>query len=106
MDYVFLQAVNRQAKKGIKLIKEINNLYEQDLNRAKEIISSSSIVDLVNAMYRYPIFTVNKMSEITGIPDSSCRRYLSKLVDENIIFSDGKARGRKYYYYNLLDLIR
>lgn len=102
----FLEAVNRQAIKGIKLVEDINALYERDLNRARNIITSSNIVDLLNAMYRNPIFTINKISELTGITYSSCRRYLNTLAEENIIFTDGKSRGRKYYYYNLLDLIR
>ncbi|MFW5980818.1 MAG: helix-turn-helix domain-containing protein, partial [Halanaerobiaceae bacterium] len=62
--------------------------------------------DLLKAMFQTPIFNVKKISELTGIPDTTCRRYLSTLEQEKIIYSDNKQRNRKYYYYNLLDLIR
>jgi len=31
---------------------------------------------------------------------------LSILEKEKVIYSDNKMRNRKYYYYNLLDLLR
>ncbi|MTI67211.1 MAG: Fic family protein [Firmicutes bacterium] len=102
----FLESVNQQAKKYIKMVEDINVLYEKDLALAMNIVSNNNIVNIVNIMYKHPIFTINKMAELTGIPYSTCRRYISQLEEENIIYSDEKLREKKYFYYNLLDLLR
>ena len=102
----FLQSVNKQVLKNIDLIEEIDNLYERDLENAMNLINSTNVVDLIKAMFQKPIFNVKTISFLTGIHDSTCRRYLSTLEEEKVIFSDNKMRNRKYYYYNLLDLLR
>lgn len=81
-------------------------MYESDLEKAMNLINSTNVVDLIKAMYQKPIFNVKTISSLAGLADATCRRYLSILEDEKIIFSDNKKRNRKYYYYNLLDLIR
>ena len=102
----FLESVNKQVTKNINLVEEIDKLYERDLEKAMGLINSTNVVDLVKTMYQKPIFDVKTISSLTGIPDTTCRRYLSTLEEEKIIFSDNKMRNRKYYYYNLLDLLR
>lgn len=102
----FLQSVNKQVIKNINLIEEIDNLYERDLENAMNIINSTNVLDLIKAMFQKPIFNVKTISSLTGIPDTTCRRYLFTLEEEKVIFSDNKMRNRKYYYYNLLDLLR
>ncbi|EOC99377.1 Fic family protein [Caldisalinibacter kiritimatiensis] len=102
----FLQSVNKQARANIKLIEAINELYERDLKEAMKLVKSNNIIKIVNAMYQRPIFNVKTMVNMTGISDTTCRRYLEDLEKNNIIFSDNKIRNRKYYYYNLLDLLR
>src|SRR6056297_1053142 len=102
----FLQSVNKQVLKNINLIEEIDKLYERDLENAMNLINSTNVVDLIKAMFQKPIFNVKTISSLTGIPDTTCRRYLNTLEEEKVIFSDNKMRNRKYYYYNLLDLLR
>lgn len=102
----FLESVNKQVIKNINLIEEIDALYERDLKKAKDLINSNNVIDLIKAMFQKPIFNVKTISTLTGISDATCRRYLSILEKEKIIFSDNKMRNRKYYYYNLLDLLR
>ncbi len=43
------------------------------------LINSTNVVDLVKTMYQKPIFDVKTISSLTGIPDTTCRRYLSTL---------------------------
>jgi len=102
----FLESVNKQALKNIDTIEDIDNLYKKDLERTMDLINSTNVVDLVKTMFQRPIFNVKMISSLAGIPDSTCRRYLSILEEEQIIYSDNKMRNRKYYYYNLLDLLR
>jgi len=102
----FLESVNKQALKNINIVDEIDKLYEKDLEQIMNLINSINVVDLIKSMFQRPIFDVKTISALAGIPDSTCRRYLSILEEEKIIYSDNKVRNRKYYYYNLLDLLR
>lgn len=56
-------------------------------------------------MYQLPIFNAIKMVQFTGIPSSNCRKYLNILEKAGVIYSDGKARNRTYYNYNLIDVL-
>lgn len=102
----FLEAVSRQTVENMHTIEELDNLYERDLERAKELINSDRLIDLLRSMFIKPIFDVKTISSLAEIPDSTCRRYLTILEDEGIIYSDNRTRNRKYYYYSLLDLLR
>ncbi|MGG1519484.1 Fic/DOC family N-terminal domain-containing protein [Paenibacillus oryzisoli] len=102
----FLEAIILQANKNIQLINDVNQLYEQDLNLAQSLINSSGIKKIIDAIYQKPIFTVQTISSAADISEATCRRYLSILESQRIIFSDGKQRSKTYYYYNLLDKLR
>lgn len=102
----FLEAIILQANKNIHLINDVNKLYEHDLNIAQSLINSSSVKKLIDAIFQKPIFTVNSISSTAELSEATCRRYLSILEAQRIIFSDGKQRFKTYYYYNLLDKLR
>lgn len=102
----FLESSIKQANKNISLINKINELYYRDLEKIKNIINTSSITDILDVMFERPIFNAKLMSEMTGINITTIRRYLNQLEDKKVIFSDNKARNKKYYYYDLLELIR
>jgi Fic family protein len=102
----FLEAIQIQADKNIRLIKDVNHLYEQDLNLAQTLINSSGVKKLVDAIFQKPIFTVSTISSASDLSEATCRRYLSLLEAHRMIFSDGKQRSKTYYYYNLLDKLR
>ncbi|MEX2462560.1 MAG: Fic/DOC family N-terminal domain-containing protein [Paenibacillaceae bacterium] len=102
----FLEAVTLQADKNIRLINEVNLLYDQDLNIAQSLINSSGIKKLIDAIFQKPIFTVASISSTADLPEATCRRYLSVLEGQKVIFSDSKQRSKTYYYYNLLDKLR
>jgi Fic family protein len=102
----FLEAVIHQADKNIRLIHDVNKLYDHDLDLAQSLINSGGVKKLIDAIYQKPIFTVHSISSTADIPEATCRRYLSLLEANRIIFSDGKQRSKTYYYYNLLDKLR
>ena len=102
----FLTAVKNQCEKYINIISEINELYERHLEVACGLAKSANIVEVINVLFKYPITTGKKIAEITGIPMTSVNRYLSLLVDNKILYTDKKSRNRKYYYYDLLDILR
>lgn len=102
----FLIAVTRQCEKYIDIISKINILYEKDLSIVRELSRSSSIVDVMNTLFSYPIVTAKQVVEMTNIPPTSVNRYLSLLVDNKILITDNKSRNRTYYYYAFLDILR
>ncbi len=101
----FLLTVKGQCEKYIKIISDINLLYDRDIQRACNLARSSNMVKIVNSLYSFPITTAKQVSEITNIPITSVSRYLSQLVSSRILFTDNKSRNRNYFYYDLLDII-
>lgn len=102
----FLDTVAKQCDKYISIICKINELYNDHLEKAKQITKASCIVDLINGLYKYPISSTKELAEVTGIPQSSLNRYLGQLVDSRILYSNNKRKNRTYFYYDLLDIIR
>lgn len=101
----FLEAVTTQSKKNIDLIERIDTLYEETIESLRKVIGSDRVIDIARFMLKNPIFTKKKMSEELGYPVSTVGNYLSKLENENIIFSDGRVRNKKYYLYSLIEIL-
>jgi Fic family protein len=93
-----LESVNKQALKNIDTIEEIDKLYEKDLEKTMDLINSTNVVDLIKSMFQRPIFNVKTISSLAGVPDSTCRRYLSILEEEQIIYSDSHLLFRDYLH--------
>lgn len=60
---------------------------------------------LLQAFEDFDYVTTKIMAEVTGMAESTTRRYLIKFCNWEIIKSDGKNRGTKYYliYSHLLE---
>ena len=102
----FLQTVATQCDKYIQLITKINALYDDHMNKACALARSSGMVDVINALYTYPITNAKQIAAVTNAPQTSVNRFLNLLVENKILYSDNKPRNRTYYYYALLDLLR
>lgn len=102
----FINAIIIQANKNIILIDQIDNLYNKTLNNCKDLINSNKLIDIVNVMFDKPIFTKKKVLEKVDIPSSTLGVYLNKLEEKQIIYSDGKVRNKKYYFYDLINILR
>jgi len=57
-------------------------------------------------MFEKPIFAKKTILERVDIPSSTLALYLKKLEDEQIIYSDGKIRNKKYYFYDLINILK
>lgn len=102
----FLQSIIVQSKKNITLIKSIDNLYNITLGKCQELISNNRIINIIDVMFRFPVFTKNKILDEVEIASSTLSNYLRILEENNIIYSDGKPRNRRYYCYELINLLR
>ncbi len=102
----FLSTVTTQCDKYLKIIEKINQLYDQDLEKACNLTRSNKIVDLINLLYKYPAITATIIESETDLPPSTINRYLSILVDAGILDTDQKSRNRTFFYYALLNILR
>ena len=102
----FLETVAKQCDKYIRIISEINSLYEAHLELAMNKSNSPNIVQVVTALYKNPVTTIKQLSETLSMPVATLNRFLNILVDNKILFTNGKQRNRTFYYYDLLGIIR
>ncbi len=102
----FLKACIDQAAKNIDKIDKINILYEETITKSRNLVRSSGIQDVIDIIFEYPIFTSNTIKERLKIAPATLNGYLKLLVDAKIIYSDGKLRNRKYFFYDLINIIR
>lgn len=102
----FLLTVAKQCDKYIEIITNINILYEEHLKKACNIVHSSNMIAIINALYQHPVTTSKQIAEVTKIPMTSVNRYLSQLLDNKMLYSDQKYRNRKFFYIDLLDILR
>lgn len=102
----FLSAVDQQCGKYIELVDRINALYENDLEKAKKVIKSNKVVDVINLLYKYPAINTSIVSSEADIPAATATRYLNALEESKILYSDKRPKNRTYYYYGVLEIIR
>ncbi len=102
----FLTTVTKQCEKYIQIITEINELYSKHMEIACNMARSSNMVDIINALYQYPVANAKQIVALTQIPTTSVNRYLNQLVENKILFTDNKRRNRTFFYYDLLEILR
>ena len=102
----FLETVSKQCRKYIEIFNEINALYDDTVQKTCELIKSSSAVNVVNVMFKYPVLDSKIIQQETGISLASINRYLNIFAQNNILFTDGKQRNRHFFFYDLIALIR
>lgn len=102
----FLETVSKQCRKYIRIFDEMNKLYDKTVKQACELIKSSNAVDLIDVMFKYPVLDSKTVQNETSISITTVNRYLNILVDNNILYTDGKQRNRHFFFYDLIALIR
>ena len=103
----FLSIISAQCEKYIGIVTDINQLYEKDLEKAKKLVRSSKIVDVISLLYKYPVITAVMLAKEASIPTTSANRYLNILSENEMIYQDdSKSRNRTFYYYDLLNILR
>lgn len=102
----FITAIINQANQNIKLIEKIDELYNITIDESRKIINSNKLIDIVNIMFKRHIFNKKRILEIVDIPSSTLGVYLNRLEENQIIYSDGKIRNKKYYFYDLINILR
>ena len=102
----FLESCIKQCDKDLEKIDAIESLYEKIYDKAKELIRTPGILQVIDLIFEYPIFTTKLIRDKIKIAPATLNGYLAKLVEAKVIYSDGKNRNRKYFFYDLLNIIR
>lgn len=83
----FLEAIIHQADKNIRLINDVNKLYDHDLDLAQSLINSSGVKKLIDAIYQRPIFTVHTISSAAEVSEANMQEIFIHLrVEQNYFF--------------------
>ena len=104
--HFFLSVVAKQCEKYIYIIESINTLYEKHIQKASEAVKNSAIVKVINSIYKHPILTSAMVVKDTQLAYPTINRYLSQLTEHKILYTDSKRRNKKYYCYDLLDVLK
>ncbi len=101
----FLQISIRQSNKYINLLNAIELIYDTHLKLIEDKLGSNA-EKILKYLFKQPIIKAPQAAKDLSISVSTFNRYLKILVESQILYVDDKQRYRKYYYYDLLDIIR
>lgn len=101
----FLKMCKTQTEKHIQYIDSLNAIYDKVSVKMKKIINSQKYEEILSCIFTQPIITSTYLAKNINISLSQARKYLAVLEDEQILFGDDRSRGRKYYFFELLNLL-
>lgn len=101
----FLQKCVDQAKKHITYYQNLEKIHTKVTKVIKDGLNTQRSIDLINALFRYPQLTVNKLSEELRISRTQASRYLQELESLGILYSDDKQRNKSYYFDQYIRLL-
>ena len=105
----FLNAVEEQAIRNLKIAETISGLYEEMKIIFSDLLSSKWSMQALDFIFSNPVFRNNKFTTKSGIPASTAARFTRLLLDNNLIRTVEEASGRRpalYSYEPLMDLVR
>ena len=91
----FLKALTFQAKTNSQKAKSILELYETKKLKITQITHSQFAINIVDTLFKMPIFNSTDFTVISKIPKASALRYLKILCNEKIITEMSKGKGRE-----------
>lgn len=102
----FLDSIEKQCDKYIRMILDINGLYERDLKAISSLISGDKGKQLTDLLFGNPVITSNIVMKRMNLTRNTATKYLQLLENNRILSSNGQERYVVYYYGNLLNLIQ
>jgi Fic family protein len=105
----FLNAIEKQAIKNLKVAEKIKSLYEEMKPIFSDSLSSKWSVNALDYIFTYPIFRNNRFTSKSGIPGPTAARFTRILLDKELIRTLEESSGRRpalYSFEPLLKLVR
>lgn len=100
--HFFLDATIRMATRQYEKL----NLAEQLFEEGKEKLTTPSEVAVWSAMFAHPITDVRQIVNETALAPATIRKNLNRLIELRFIFGDDRKRNRRYYFYDLINIIQ
>jgi filamentation induced by cAMP protein fic len=105
----FLEAIMEQAKRNTKKTKAILSLYEEMKKSVQDITRSQFTINIVDTLFKMPIFNTADFITNSNIPKPSAGRFLNLLVNNEILEVMEKGKGRIpniYVFKNLYEIVK
>ncbi len=105
----FLEAVRVQAIANLKILEEIQILYENMKQEFASLLSSKWNIEILDFLFTNPVFRNNKFVGSIGIPNATAAIIIKKLVDAGLLAKKEESSGRKaalYSFEPLMNLVR
>ena len=104
----FLKGIAETSDNVVELSNRIIALQERnaELVRKSMIRYSPKAIELLEKMYIYPVFSVNKAKDLCGISYNAAKNIIKKFMGLNIITEKtDKKRNRKYFFEEYIGLL-
>ncbi len=101
IDY-FLNSALNQADKYINKLEKIENLYSKFERHALE---HKINIYFVKFLFKMPVFAIKDVTKELNISDNTARKYVNSFVENNMIYPDNKSRNKKYYNYDIINIV-
>lgn len=103
----FLHALEEQAKVALSVGLDINNLFRNSRSKIENETAGLNLIRVLEYSFTKPYITASSLVKDTNIPQSSCERYLAKLVAKEILIDIGIINKKRVYVnLDLLKILR
>ena len=102
----FLKKVSVQARKHARYMDALDVLYEKTKSQVKDVINSPKFEAIIECIFRYPCLTSATLAEHINVSLWQAKRYLNTLESQKILVGADMKRHRRYFFAELLDLMR
>lgn len=105
----FLEALEQQAIRNLKIAENIRALYEDMKITFRDILASKWSMQALDFVFTNPIFRNSHFTNQSGIPTSSAAKFTSILLENKILTQVREASGRRsamYRFEPLMELVR
>ncbi len=105
----FLEAIENQAIRNLKIAEEIRSLYEEMKLVFSDLLSSRWSVNTLDFIFTNPVFRNNKFTANKDIPPGTAARFSKILLEKGLLTLLEEASGRKaalYSFEPLMKLVR
>lgn len=104
----FLKAIQYQSQQNSEKAKKILNLYSEMKEKVAEITHSQFIMQVIDSLFKSPIFSSSFFRQKSRIPRASAIRILNQLKNNNIISILEEPKGKKpavYIFDKLIEIV-
>ena len=99
----FLQCIIEQCNNYISKIGKIKKIYNNDMNRIKEI-KGNSVYRIMPIIMKQIVFTKQEVEECSGISRNAVSNIINQLVKINILVKDSIYAKKGYRYSEIYDV--